>query len=194
MKIAVLAVTALFAAAVPFVFAQEESPSPAATASEKSGDPSVSVTTEKTVSPTPKPASSASPTKSSSPSAKSSPSATPASSPSAAAVMPAKKSTPEATIRDIEDKWEAGVKSHDSSVPQTYVADDAREITALSVLDRDNCVTKINAESECGPRFTPQTRPARALLTAQYAHDIQFCYRLGLRVHECFLGVQRRHH
>src|SRR5438045_3256980 len=160
MKIAVLAVTALFAAAVPFVFAQEESPSPAATASEKSGDPSVSVTTEKTISPTPKPAASASPTKSSSPSAKSSPSATPASSPSATAVMPAKNATPE---------------------------------TALSVLDRDNCVTKINAESECGPRFTPQTRAARALLTAQYAHDIQFCYCLGLRVHECFLGVQRRH-
>ena len=151
MKIAVLAVTALFAAAVPFAFAQEESPSPAATASEKSGDPSVSVTTEKTVSPTPKPASSASPTKSSSPSAKSSPSpsATPASSPSAAAVMPAKKSTPEATIRDIEDKWEAGVKSHDSSVPQTYVADDFRGVSSKGeIIDKKKLLSEIKKDTD----------------------------------------------
>ena len=74
------------------------------------------------------------------------------------------------------------------------VAGDAREITALSVLDRDNCVAKINAKSESYPQFTVQRAAARTLLKAQYAHDIQFCYRLGLRVHECFLGVQRRHH
>jgi hypothetical protein len=74
------------------------------------------------------------------------------------------------------------------------LASDAREITALAVLDRDNCVAKINAESGYDPQFTQQTRAVRALLKAQYAHDIQFCYRLGLRVHECFLGVQRRHH
>ncbi|MFN2624163.1 MAG: nuclear transport factor 2 family protein [Chthoniobacterales bacterium] len=149
MKIAVLAVTALFTASVPFAFAQEESPSPEATASEKATDPSVSVTTEKTVSPTPKPVASASPTKSSSPSAKSSPSATPASSPSSAAVMPAKKSTPEATIRDIEDKWEAGVKTHDTSVAQTYVADDFRGVSSKGeIMDKKKLLSEIKKDTD----------------------------------------------
>ena len=159
MKIAVLALTALFAAAAPFAIAQEETPSPAAspelTASEKSTDPSVSVTTEKTVSPTPKPKSSASPAKSSSPSAKSSPSATPgtspspAISPSSAAVLPTKKSTPEATIRDIEDKWEAGVKSHDTSVAQTYVADDFRGVSSKGeIMDKKKLLSEIKKDTD----------------------------------------------
>ena len=48
----------------------------------------------------------------------------------AAAVMPTKKSTPEATIRDIEDKWEASVMQHDPSVPQAYLADDFRGVSS----------------------------------------------------------------
>lgn len=155
MKIAVLALTTLFAAVVPFAYAQEESPSPEATASEKRNDPSVSVTTEKTVSPTPKPKSSASPTKSASPSAKSSPSATPATSPASAAspsstaAMPAKKSTPEATIREIEDKWEAGVKNHDSSVPQTYLADDFRGVSSKGeIVDKKKLLAEIKKDTD----------------------------------------------
>src|ERR1700756_2656708 len=122
MKLSVLAVTAaLFTVAASIALAQEEStppaPSPEATAAEKPSDPTVSVTTEKTASPAPatKAEPSSSPSKSSSPAAKSSPSATPSSSSSPAADMPTKKSTPEATIRDIEDKWEASVSRHDPS-------------------------------------------------------------------------------
>jgi ketosteroid isomerase-like protein len=151
MKITVLALTALFAVAVPFAFAQEESPSPAASPSEKSksDDPSVSVTTEKTVSPTPKPQSSPSPAKSSSPTAKSSPSESPTTSSSPAAVMPAKKSTPEATIREIEDKWEASVKNHDSSVAQAFLADDYRGVSSKGkVMSKSNLLSEIKKDTD----------------------------------------------
>jgi ketosteroid isomerase-like protein len=151
MKITVLALTALFAAAVPFAFAQEESPSPLASPSEKSksDDPSVSVTTEKTSSPTPKPQSSPSPTKSSSPSAKSTPTESPAVSPSSAAVMPAKKSTPEATIREIEDKWEASVKSHDPSVAQAFLADDFRGVSSKGkVMTKSNLLSELKKDTD----------------------------------------------
>ena len=134
MKITILALTMVLAATAPFTLAQEVSSSPGP--EEKTTDPTVSVTTEKTVSPSPKPKSSASPTKSSSPAAKPKSSATPAasaspstsSSPSAA--MPTKKSTPEATIREIEDKWEGAVKNHDPAVAQTYLAEDFRGVSS----------------------------------------------------------------
>src|ERR1051326_3632078 len=154
MKIAVLAVTALFAAAaVPFAFAQEETPSPAAspeeTAVEKNTDPSVSVTTEKTVSPSPKPAASTSPAKSSSPSAKSSASESPAPSSSTTSVMPTKKSTPEATIRDIEDKWEASVKNHDASVAQAYLADDFRGVSSKGkLMKKSDMLSEIKKDTD----------------------------------------------
>jgi ketosteroid isomerase-like protein len=44
--------------------------------------------------------------------------------------MPVKKSTPEATIREIEDKWEASVITHDPSVAKTYLADDFRGVSS----------------------------------------------------------------
>ena len=153
MKITLVAITALFAAATPFALAQEDSPSPAAspeaTASEKPDDPSVSVTTEKT-SPTPKSETSASPSKSSSPAAtKTSPSATPSTSSSPAAVMPTKKSTPEATIREIEDKWEASVMSHDPSVAQAYLADDFRGVSSKGkVLSKSNLLSEIKKDTD----------------------------------------------
>ena len=141
----------LFLSSSIFAFAQEESASPA----EKSNDPTVSVTTEKTVSPTPKPTASASPTKSSSPAAKSSPSpkSSPAesatASPSSSASMPAKKSTAEATIREIEDKWEAGVKNHDSSVPQAYLADDFRGVSSKGeIVDKKKLLSEIKKDTD----------------------------------------------
>jgi ketosteroid isomerase-like protein len=146
MKITVLALAALFATEVPFAFAQEESPSPAAAPSE----PSVSVTTEKTSSPTPtpKPKSSPSPTKSSSPSAKSTPGESPATSPSSAE-MPAKKSTVEATIREIEDKWEGSVKNHDSSVAQAFVADDFRGVSSKGkVMSKSNLLSELKKDTD----------------------------------------------
>ena len=151
MKITVFALSLLLAAPAPLAFAQEENASPA----EKSNDPTVSVTTEKTVSPTPKPTASASPTKSSSPAAKSSPS--PKSSPaesatasqSSSASMPAKKSTAEAMIREIEDKWEAGVKNHDSSVPQAYLADDFRGVSSKGeIVDKKKLLSEIKKDTD----------------------------------------------
>ena len=132
MKRTILAFAAIVIAAAPFALAQEEeSPaaSPEASASrtteKSSSDPSVSVTTEKTT-PAPKPSRSPSPTKSSSPEPKSSP--TKSSSPSE--VAPVKKSSPEAMLREMEDKWEASVMAHDPSVAQAYLADDFRGVSS----------------------------------------------------------------
>ena len=145
MKITVLSLAALFIAS-SIVVAQDESAS--ATPAPETSDPSVSVTTEKTASPTPKPQTSASPTKASSPAAtKSSP--TPSSSSSSAAIMPVKKSTPEATIRDIEDKWEASVKNHDSSVAQTYLADDFRGVSSKGkMMSKSNLLSEIKKDTD----------------------------------------------
>jgi ketosteroid isomerase-like protein len=153
MKTTIAAITALFALATPFVLAQEESPAPAAspeaTASEKQ-DPSVSVPTEATATPAPKSEASPSPTKSSSPpAAKTNPSATPSMSSSPAAVMPSKKSTPEATIRDIEDKWEASVMKHDPSVAQAYLADDFRGVSSKGkVMSKSNLLAEIKKDTD----------------------------------------------
>jgi ketosteroid isomerase-like protein len=150
MKIIIAAITLLFAVATPFALAQEESSSPAAspeaTVSDKQ-DPSVSVPTEATASPVPKSEASPSPTKSSSPAAtKTSPSATPSTS---AAVMPTKKSTPEATIRDIEDKWEASVMKHDPSVAQAYLADDFRGVSSKGkVMSKSNLLSEIKKDTD----------------------------------------------
>ena len=150
MKIIIVAITSLFAAAIPFTLAQEESPSPAASPEATASDPTVSVTTEKT-SRAPKSQTAPSPTKSSSPAAtKSSPS--PASSPGsspAAAVMPIKKSTTEATIREIEDKWEASVMNHDSSVAQAYLADDFRGVSSKGkLMSKSNLLSEIKKDTD----------------------------------------------
>ncbi|PYI94201.1 MAG: hypothetical protein DME97_01680 [Verrucomicrobia bacterium] len=130
MKIIIVAITSLIAAAAtPFVLAQEDSPSPAASPEATASDPSVSVTTEKTASPAPKSEASASPSKSSSPAAtKSSPSATPSASSSPAAVMPTKKSTPEA---------------------QAYLADDFRGVSSKGkVMSKSNLLSEIKKDTD----------------------------------------------
>lgn len=135
----ILALTLLVAAAAPSGFAQGDTATPAPdaspemTVSEKteSANPSVSISTEKDAPPKPKPASSPAVAKESTPAAtKSKPSATPAPDASTAAVMPSKKSTHEATIRDIEDKWQASITRHDPSVAQAFLADDFRGISS----------------------------------------------------------------
>ena len=158
MKITILAITVLVAAATPLALAQDESPTPAPeaspemTVSEKteSADPSVSVSTERDASPKPKPENSPAATKSSSPAAtKASPSATPAPNASTAAVMPTKKSTHEATIRDIEDKWEASIMRHDPSVAQAYLADDFRGISSRGkVMTKAKLVAEIKKDTD----------------------------------------------
>ena len=148
MKITALALTTLFAG-VLFAFAQEESPSPAASPEASASDTTVSVTTEKTASPSPKAEASASPKKSSSPSAKSTASVAPSTSSSPAAVMPSKKGTPEATIRGIEDKWEASVKTHDPSVAQAYLADDFRGVSSKGkVMSKSNLLSEIKKDTD----------------------------------------------
>ena len=158
MKITILAITLLVAATTPLALAQEETATPAPdaspemTVSEKTeaADPSVSVSTEKDASPKPKPASSPTPAKDSSPAAaKSKPSATPAPNASTTAVMPAKKSTPEATIREIEDKWEASVMRHDPSVAQAYLADDFRGISSQGkVMTKSKLLAEIKKNTD----------------------------------------------
>lgn len=146
MKITLVAITALFAAATPLALAQEESPSPAPVPEETTSDPSVSVTTEKSAS-TPKPETSSTPSKSSSPAPTKAAPPTTRSSP--AAVMPAKKSTPEATIREIEDKWEGSVTSHDPSVAQAYLADDFRGVSSKGkIMTKSNLLSEIKKDTD----------------------------------------------
>jgi hypothetical protein len=162
MKITILALTAFAVATAPFAWAQEESttpaPMPETSAPETTPpvtDPSVSVTTEK--SPAAEKSSSPAATKSSSPAAtkSSSPAATKSSSPAAtkssspAAVMPTKKSTPEATLRDIEDKWEASIMSHDPSVAQAYLGNDYRGVSSKGkVMSKSTLLAEIKKDSD----------------------------------------------
>jgi len=146
MKIPVLALTAVFAAAVPLAFGQEVT-APAATPNATASDPSVSVTSEKTPAPSPK--AKPSPTKSSSPSAKASPSASPAPTSATTTAMPEKKGTAEATIRDIEDKWEGSVKNHDTSVPQAFLADDFRGVSSKGkVMKKSDLLSEIKKDTD----------------------------------------------
>lgn len=154
----ILAITLLAAAAAPFALAQDDTASPAPEASPEmtvspkteSANPSVSISTEKEASPKPKPASSPAATRESTPAAaKSKPSATPAPDASTAAVMPAKKSTHEATIRDIEDKWQASITRHDPSVAQAYLADDFRGISSAGkVMTKAKLVSAIKKDTD----------------------------------------------
>lgn len=147
MKITVLCLAVLVAAA-PLARAQEVTSSPNPETSPS--DPTVSVTTEKSASPSPKPKPSASPTKSSSPAAaKSSPTASPSSSSSPAAVMPTKKSSAEATIRDIEEKWEGSVRNHDASIAQAYLADDFRGVSSKGkVMNKSGLLTELKKDTD----------------------------------------------
>jgi hypothetical protein len=162
MKFTILALTAFALAAAPLAWAQEDAttpaPAPEATVSENSEppatDPSVSVTTDK--SPAPEKSSSPAASKSSSPAAtkSSSPAATKSSSPAAkssstAAVMPTKKSTPEATLRDIEDKWEASIMSHDPSVAQAYLGNDYRGVSSKGkVMSKSSLLAEIKKDTD----------------------------------------------
>src|SRR5256714_13325448 len=63
--------------------------------------------------------------------------------------MPTKKSTPEATIRDIEDKWEASVKNHDPSVAQAYLGDDFRGVSSKGkVMSKSNLLSEIKKDTD----------------------------------------------
>jgi ketosteroid isomerase-like protein len=63
--------------------------------------------------------------------------------------MPAKKSTPEATLRDIEDKWEASVMKHDQSVAQAYVADDFRGISSKGkVMKKSDLLAELKKDTD----------------------------------------------
>src|SRR3954471_9320545 len=159
MKIVVFAF-ALIAAVLPAAIAQEvsSSPAPERTVPDKAdtsrSDPSVSITTEKAASPTPKPKPkaepSASPTKSSSPApSKASPSPSPSAPVTSAAVTPAKKSAHEATIREIEEKWEASVKNHDPSIAQAYLADDYRGVSSKGkILSKANVLSEMKKDTD----------------------------------------------
>lgn len=63
--------------------------------------------------------------------------------------MPTKKSSPEATIKDIEDKWEASVMTHDASVAQAYLADDFRGISSKGkVMTKSNLLSEIKKDTD----------------------------------------------
>jgi len=163
MKVTILALTAFVVAIAPLARAQEETttpaPTPEATAPEKSPspatNPSVSVTTDTSASPTPERRSSPAADKSSSPAAPSrasSPAKTTAASTNSAppaAVMPTKKSTVEATLKDIEDKWEASIVSHDSSVAQAYLGNDYRGVSSKGkVLNKSSLLAEIKKDTD----------------------------------------------
>jgi len=158
----ILALTAFIVATAPLARAQEEEAAapeptpPKVTAPEKSespaADPSVSVTTDKSALPATEKRSSPAPSKASSPSAPTKTSPAPKSTSPAAsttAVMPTKKSTPEATLRDIEDKWEASIALHDPSVAKAYLADEYRGVNSKGkIMTKSGLLAEIKKDTD----------------------------------------------
>ncbi len=63
--------------------------------------------------------------------------------------MPAKKSTPEATLREIENKWEASIAAHDPSVVQAYVANDYRGVSSKGkVINKSALLAQIKNDTD----------------------------------------------
>jgi hypothetical protein len=63
--------------------------------------------------------------------------------------MPTKKSTPEATLRDIEDKWEASIVSHDPSVAQAYLGNDYRGVSSKGkVMSKSSLLAEIKKDTD----------------------------------------------
>jgi cytoskeletal protein RodZ len=149
MKITILALTAFVLATAPLAWAQEEASTPAPTpdtsapetSESPAANPSVSVSTEKPAS---------------SPAAdkpvvapKSAPSAATKPAPKTSAVMPTKKSTPEATLRDIEDKWEASFMLHDPSVAKAYLANDYRGVSSKGkVMNKSSLLAEMKSDTD----------------------------------------------
>jgi ketosteroid isomerase-like protein len=63
--------------------------------------------------------------------------------------MPAKKSTPEATIKEMEDKWQASIMTHDPSVAEAYLADDYRGISSKGkIMSKANLIAEIKKDTD----------------------------------------------
>jgi len=63
--------------------------------------------------------------------------------------MPVKKSTPEATLKDIEDKWEASIKVHDPAVAQAYLANDFRGVSSKGkVMSKSNLLSELKKDTD----------------------------------------------
>jgi ketosteroid isomerase-like protein len=63
--------------------------------------------------------------------------------------MPTKKSTPEATIRDIEDKWEASIPLHDPSVAKEYLGNDFRGVSSKGkIMTKANLLAEIKKDTD----------------------------------------------
>jgi ketosteroid isomerase-like protein len=63
--------------------------------------------------------------------------------------MPTKKSTVEATLKDIEDKWEASFMSHDPSVAQAYLGDDYRGVSSKGkVMSKSSLLAEIKKDTD----------------------------------------------
>jgi hypothetical protein len=169
MKLTVLALTAFALTVGSQALAQEETTTPAPvpetgvrefapeTSEPPAADTSVSVTTEKTVSTVPSKSSSPAATKSKTPAApvkatspaKTSSSDAPVRPTKTAAVMPTKKSTAEATLRDIENKWEASIISHDPSVAKAYLGADYRGVSSKGkVLKKGALLAEIKNDTD----------------------------------------------
>jgi Domain of unknown function (DUF4440) len=150
MKITILALTAFVLATAPLAWAQEEAATPAPTpdaAQSPAADPSVSISPEKAASPAANKSSSPAANKPVVPTKAASPAAT--KSVPTSAVMPTKKSTAEATLKDIEDKWEASFMSHDPSVAKAYLADDYRGVSSKGkVMTKSSLLAEIKSDTD----------------------------------------------
>ena len=162
MRITLLALIGFVLAVASLALAQEEANTPAPeeapasdTSSSRATDPSVSVTTES--SPAPEERSTPAPTRSSSAAASpksSSPAKTSSPAPKTraeppASVMPTKKSTPEATLREIENKWEASVMAHDPSIARAYLAENYRGVSSKGkVMTKASLLSEIKKDTD----------------------------------------------
>ena len=150
MKIIIFAISTLVALAAPRAFAQEDEPSASPTSSPLgAADTSVSVTTDKTSAAKTSP----SPAKSASSAAKAMASPTPAKAASpakaAATTTPAKKQSAEATLKEMENKWEAAIPSHDTSFAQSILAEDFMGVSSKGKsLNRSGLIAEFKKDKD----------------------------------------------
>jgi ketosteroid isomerase-like protein len=63
--------------------------------------------------------------------------------------MPTKQSTPEATLREIENKWEASIMLHDPSVAKEYLGNDFRGVSSKGkILNKSTLLSEIKKDTD----------------------------------------------
>jgi hypothetical protein len=63
--------------------------------------------------------------------------------------MPPRKSSPEATLKDLENRWEASIPAHDASVAQALLADDFMGVSSKGkLLNKSGLIAELKKDTD----------------------------------------------